>query len=103
MSDDRTINAKNCTIYVGSVRIVLEPRPNDDDDDDDDGKIADGVAETRGRATDEDQDVPVTNTPTKRTNIVSDCGCTSTSLYYHQSFVFIHYSFTCRHYIILLL
>lgn len=72
MSDDRAINVTNCTIYVGRVRIVLEPRPNVDE-------VADSVIET-SRSAEDPQDDPVTNAPKKQTDFVSDC---STSIFYY--------------------
>lgn len=72
MSDDRVNNVTNCTIYVGRVRIVLEPRPNVD-------VVPDGVIET-SRSAEDPQDDPITNALKKQTDFVSDC---STSIFYY--------------------
>jgi len=72
MSDDRTINVTNCTIYVGRVQIVLEPSPKVDE-------VADGVIEA-SRSAEDPQDDSVTNAPKKQTDFVSDC---STSIFYY--------------------
>ncbi|XP_022169145.1 uncharacterized protein LOC111032954, partial [Myzus persicae] len=57
-SDDRAIQVTNCTIYVGRVRIVIDPRLNAD--------VA-GIVETRVT---EDNDLTASNTPPKQSDFV---------------------------------
>jgi len=64
-SDDRAIQVTNCTIYVGHVRIVIDPRLNAD---------VTGIAEIRAT---QDHVGPNVNTQPKQTNFV---GIRSTSI-----------------------
>jgi len=66
-SDERAIQVTNCTIYVGRLRIVVDPRLNSD---------CTGIAETRAT---EDHDGSFANTPPKQTDFV---GVRSTSTYF---------------------
>lgn len=69
-SDNRAIHETNCTIYVGRVRIIIDPRLNAD---------ASGIAEAH--VTENHHDGPAAKTPPKQTDFV---GVRSTStLYYY--------------------
>jgi len=74
-SDDRAIHETNCTIYVGRVRIIIDPRLNAD---------VSGIAEAH--ATENHHDGPATNTPPKQTDFV---GVRSTSTLYYYRLLFL--------------